>query len=478
MTIFSSLAAIALISAQSDTPQLEAGTPDEVRPRLEAALNTLEADGFSGFVAVTHHGEIVFEGSYGAANPETGAAFTRDTRIDMGSIVKSFTGMMAAALIDEGVLSPDMTLGQVFDDVPDDKANITLQQLLTHSAGFPGAVASDEEPLDRSELLRRAFDAPLRYEPGTSYQYSNTGFSLVAAIIETVTGRRYEDVLIDDFLLPAGITHTGYERSYDMANPPADMEFTQDGQMLHDVSWGGHAPGWALIGNGGMFTTVGDLIAWRQALNSGTLLPAEALRRAQTGYVREGADAPSYYGYGVVVEDSPLFGQIYWHNGGNNFLSAYWGEYADTGYAVFAATNQLEIDADRAALAATAAIFDAQLRMQSNEPDDWPEPDLNSTPAGQLASDYLRALSSDEAGRQLFVETRMSDALQAVATMDGHLAMFQDIAETVDGRSPAGMRLNDDVIALRFEGVPTVVLEIGFETDGERVLMSGLGITD
>ncbi|MEQ9469335.1 MAG: serine hydrolase domain-containing protein, partial [Roseitalea porphyridii] len=279
MTIFSSFAVAALLTAQASEPRFDADPPDIVVPRLETAFDALEADGFSGFVAVTHNGEIVFESGYGAANPETGAAFTRDTRIDMGSVVKTHTGLMAAQLIEDGVLDPDMTLGQYFEDVPADMADITLHQLLTHSAGFPGGVASDHEEIDRDELLRRAFNTPLRYEPGTGYQYSNTGFSLVAAIIETVTGRSYEEVLLDDFLLPAGITRTGYTRSYDMDNPPVDMAYTVDGQSLHALAWGGHAPGWALIGNGGMFTTVGEMIAWREAVNAGEVVSAAALGR-------------------------------------------------------------------------------------------------------------------------------------------------------------------------------------------------------
>ena len=205
MTIFSSFAVAALLAVQTGEPRFAADPPEQVVPRLEAAFDALQAQGFSGYVAVTHEGEIVFERGYGAANPQSGAPFTRDTRIDMGSVVKTHTGLMAAQLIEDGVLDPDMTLGQVFENVPEDKTNITLHQLLTHSAGMPGAVASDDEPIDRDEFLRRAFAAPLRYEPGTAYQYSNTGFSLAAAIIETVTGRRYEDILLDDFLLPAGI---------------------------------------------------------------------------------------------------------------------------------------------------------------------------------------------------------------------------------------------------------------------------------
>lgn len=479
MTIFSSFAVAALLAVQTGEPRFAADPPEQVVPRLEAAFDALQAQGFSGYVAVTHEGEIVFERGYGAANPQSGAPFTRDTRIDMGSVVKTHTGLMAAQLIEDGVLDPDMTLGQVFENVPEDKTDITLHQLLTHSAGMPGAVASDDEPIDRDEFLRRAFAAPLRYEPGTAYQYSNTGFSLAAAIIETVTGRRYEDILLDDFLLPAGIEQTGYDRSYDMAQPPADMAFTADGQALHEVAWGGHAPGWALFGNGAMFTTIGEMIDWRAAIHAGELFTPTALERAQTPYVREGANAPSWYGYGTVIENSPDFGRIHWHNGGNGYESAYWGEYADADYAIFVATNQLEIDGDHAAMAATGAIFGVELQMSGPPDGDWDDVDLEAGPRTRLVGEFLTMIrSGSDEPRRAFVETRMIDGLRDVAPMEGHLSMFDEVAAMIGDREPAGMQITEETVLLRYDGSPPLVLEIGVELDGETAVMTGLGLTD
>lgn len=478
MTVISSLLALAL-AAQSTPERIEAGPPEEVVPRLEAAFAALESDGFSGVVAVTYQGEVVFEGGYGAANPETGAPFSTDTRVDMGSIVKSFTGMVASQLIEDGVLSPDMTLGEVFEDVPEDKADITLHQLLTHSAGFPPAVASDSDSINRDTFLERAFASTLLFDPGTDYQYSNTGFSIAAAIIEARTGRRYEDILLDDFLVPAGITETGYARTYDLANPPADMSYDVRGRALHDTAWGGGAPGWALIGNGGMFTTINDLVSWRNAVNSGALMSAEARQRQQTGHVREGAGAPSDYGYGVVVEGHPQFGRIFWHNGGNGYETAYWGEYADTGYAIFVATNQLAINGDHAAMAATGAIFGVELRMATGPDIEWDEVDFTAGPAEMMAEAWLTAVQSgDDAARRAFIESTMAPELFAFASMEDHLGMFEQVAGVLDGRSPAGMHVGTEAIALRFEGEPPVTIELGYVLEDGAARLNGLMLTD
>lgn len=477
MTVISSLLALTL-AVQPAPERIDSGLPIEVVPRLEAAFDALNAEGFSGVVAVTYNGEIVFEGGYGAANARTGAPFSIDTRVDMGSIVKSFTGMVAAQMIEDGDLNPDLTLGEVFDDVPADKAGITLHQLLTHSAGFPPAVASDAEEIGRDEMLERAFASELRYEPGTDYDYSNTGFSIVAAIIEMRTRRSIEEVVIDDFLAPAGITHTGYTRVYDLAAPPDDMAYSA-GRPLHDIVWGGHAPGWALFGNGGMVTTLRDLVAWRNAMNAGEIVSAAALDRQQTGYVQEGAGAPSEYGYGVVVEEHPQFGRIVWHNGGNGYQSAYWGEYTDTGYAIFAATNQLTIDADRAAMAAVGAIFDVELSLASSPDADWAEPDFTAGPAEAMAGAWVEALlSGDAAFREAFVETHMSEGLRDFASMEDHLGMFDQVAGAIAGRQPSGLHAGTDMIALRFAGEPPVTVELGYEMSDGRAVMNGLGLTD
>lgn len=484
MTIFSSLVLAAALQGAALPGPLDAAPPAEVSARLDNAYDALRDAGMSGMVIVTHNGEIIHEATFGSANPETGAAFTRNTRIDMASIAKSFTGMMAARLITDGRLSADDTLGDFFESVPADKARITLHQLLTHSAGFPGAVASDEEQIDATALLERAFAADLLFEPGTRYHYSNTGFTIVAAIIEQVTGQAYEDLLLDSFLLPNGIENTGYTRRYRAEDLPDDLAYTQDGTPLHMSSWGGSQPGWALIGNGGMFTSLAELIAWRNAYNDHALVSPEARTLQQTGYVQEGDGAPSHYGYGVVVEDHPQFGRIYWHNGGSGVFSAHWREYAESGYAVFAASNTARVDADAAMLAATGGIFGVTLQIGSQvSDDDWDMVDFNHNAATRLAGDFLElSRSGTEADRQVFVETRMSQELRSMAPMSGHIGMMDQVGRDVGAMTPTGMVIDavESVVRVRVESDDgqVMILEFHHESEGDTALMSGLGITD
>jgi len=484
MTIFSSLLLAATLQATEPPERFEPGTPSEVAARLPAAYEGIAEAGFSGIVVVTHDGEIIHEAAFGAANHATGEAFTTSTAIDMASIVKTYTGMMAAQLIADGRLSPDDTLADFFPQAPDDKAAITVHQLLTHSSGLPGAVASDEEAIDTAALLERSFAADLLFEPGTRYHYSNTAFSLVAAIIEQVTGASYEDYLLDEYLHPAGIRHTGYGRVHDTGNPPSDLAWTMAGAPVFASSWGGPDAGWALVGNGGLVTTIDDLIAWRNAYNAGELISAEARAIQQSPYVREGDGAPSQYGYGVVVEDHPQFGRAFWHNGGSGPFSAHWREYEGTGYAIFAAANTLRVDADTAMLAATGGIFGVQIQIENRaETADWDAVDFDRNAATRLAGDFLDlAQGGTEANRRAFVENRMIQGLQDVAPMEGHFGMMDQIGEIASGMTTTGMVEDSDdgmvLIRLEAEDGQVMILEVGFEVVDGAPLMSGIGITD
>lgn len=185
--------------------------------------------------------------------------------------------MLAAQLISDGTLSADLRLDEVFDNVPADKAGITLHQMLTHAAGFPGGVGDDLAEEDFDTFLANAFAAPLRFEPGTDYYYSNVGYSLAAAIMERATGQSYE-VLLRDRLMSVGIDHTGYQAAFDGER----AVHLEDGRDVAEASWGGHPPNWNLIGNGGLVSTAPDMLAWRQAWSTGELISPQARDLGQT----------------------------------------------------------------------------------------------------------------------------------------------------------------------------------------------------
>ena len=337
--------------AQSPAPQ----TFQAAQPRLEAHFQSLVSEGFTGAVILAQDGEIIWSGTAGLADPSQGRTIDLHTQFDIASVTKTLTGMMAADLIAQGVLSADTRLGEVFDDAPEPFASITVHQILTHSAGLVDVVGEDQEILSPAEQRARLYQTELMYAPGEGYRYSNLGYSLAAQIIEAMTGQAY-DALLQDYLAPVEGRTIGYQSVYESRQA---IVF-EDGETLASVSWGGPQPGWNLIGNGGLASSAHALMAWRLAYESGRIVSEDAVRIAHQPYQAEDAQGRSHYGYGLVVEDSPALGRIYWHNGGARRFNSHWRSYADQGVTIVVLANQWEVSADRMVANLSGAYFQAR----------------------------------------------------------------------------------------------------------------------
>lgn len=344
--------------AQESAPSLRPA--DTVGDALLTKTEEFAERGFSGFLMIEKGGEWALFYPMGAAEPGTGRAYDADTQIDIGSIAKTFTGLAMATLMAEGKVAPDQTLADWFDEVPQDKAGITVHQLLTHTAGLTEYVGGDRQTLDRDGFVQKAFDAPLRFAPGERYFYSNTGFSLAAAIIEKASGKAYEDYLVDDVLKPLGLTSTGYYRVYD----PARADVSSAGDAVAQASWGGLDPvSWNLVGNGGLVSSARDLLRLATLIRSGGIDPA--VRDLWIGpHVSEGA--PGFnYGYGIGVVDGP-FGREIWHNGGNPHFQSEWRLIEKDGLTVIVHRNGGDVPMEDVVMAALETAYGVRLAMETD----------------------------------------------------------------------------------------------------------------
>ena len=317
--------------------------------KIDAFMSRLERLGFSGAIIVGKDGNVILQKAYGFADPESKRAYTIDTASTVGSITKQFTAAAILALEEEGKLSVSDPITKYFKDVPPDKSAITLHQLLTHSAGFPGAIGDDEEPTGRDEFIRRAMSRKLPFAPGSAYEYSNVGFSLLAAIIEQITGGSYERYLHDRLFVRAGMEHTGYV--IPKWNPAKLARGVRDGELVppFEGSWAADGPYWHLRGNGGIMTIPADMFRWHLALLGDKVLSAASRKKLFTPYVKEG-DAPSSYAYGWAIFPLPNGHQLIAHNGGNGIFAADFRRYIDDGVVIFITSNVSErpsIAADR-----------------------------------------------------------------------------------------------------------------------------------
>ena len=147
------------------------------------------------------------------ADRAAGVSAGCDTVYDIGSLTKQFTAAAVVKLEMLGRLDVHQPISDWLGPVPADKAGITVQQLHTHTAGLVDALGDDYQPLTHRQLVTRALASPLRAAPGTSYHYSNVGYSLLAVIIERASGTSYERFLARHLFRPAHMTQTGWSRA-------------------------------------------------------------------------------------------------------------------------------------------------------------------------------------------------------------------------------------------------------------------------
>jgi len=161
------------------------------------------------------------------------------------------------------------------------------------------------------------FALPLRFEPGKRYEYSNAGYSILAAVIEQVGEKDYEAFLVEKLFEPAGMKETGfllpdYERERLAVGYRGEERW---GIMLDDM-YHDDGPSWLLRGNGGVYSTTEEMHRWVRALAAGTVLSADSVEQMWTPYVDESnGSGESFYGYGWAIIETPGGDKVVWHNG-------------------------------------------------------------------------------------------------------------------------------------------------------------------
>ena len=242
-------------------------------------------DRFSGSVLVAHKGRIVLNKGYGMANYELGVPNSPETKFRLGSVTKQFTAMAILQLEERGKLKVTDTVKSVFPDYPGGE-KITIHHLLTHTSGIPNFTDSPDYlktqtlPSPVLQTVERFKNLPLDFAPGERFSYSNSGYILLGAIIEKVTGRPYEEYVRENIFRPLGMEGTGYDHAETLLkNRASGYEFPAD-EMANATYIDMSIPHAA----GALYSTVEDLYKWDRALDTDKLLSPAAMTRLFTPF--------------------------------------------------------------------------------------------------------------------------------------------------------------------------------------------------
>ena len=274
---------------------------------------------FSGTALVVTGGRTVFEKNYGSAVQEWQIPVSADTKFRIGSMTKQFTAALILLLEEDGRLSLSDSVAKYVTDAPPSWKQITLANLLGQTSGIPefmaGRQAAEWSMSARShaEILTFIERGAMEFSPGTRYEYSNSNYEVLGAIIEKVTGRPYAEVLSERILKPLGLSDTGVDTDEAIVTKHADGYRNTDSGFARARS-GSMSVAWSA---GGMYSTTHDLAKWEQALYTGTLLRVASRNRMTT---------PGLGSYGLGIEISQVDGQPVYRHGGsidgfNSFMS-------------------------------------------------------------------------------------------------------------------------------------------------------------
>jgi CubicO group peptidase (beta-lactamase class C family) len=290
---------------------------------------------FSGAVLIAQHGKPVVSQANGFANRQQKLPNALDTKFNIGSVGKTFTAVAIAQLAEEGKLSFDDPIGKHLSGFPAEVADrITIDQLLTHTSGLGDVFVrwhpTAPSPLDVSDLLGRIVTEPLEFEPGSRFGYSNSGFVVLGAIVEAVSGQDYYDYVRTRVFRPAAMTQTGWYR-------PDQVRNMAHGYARVDAS------GMLVAGNpsGGAYSTVGDLFRFAQALLKHRLLSPQMTKIVLAGKVDTPRPGPAQTRYGYGFEEELRNGvRIVGHGGGEPGIEAQLRILPALGYTIIVLTNQ------------------------------------------------------------------------------------------------------------------------------------------
>jgi CubicO group peptidase (beta-lactamase class C family) len=332
-------------------PALTAMAGDRTSKFEEYMDACVQVNHFSGVVLVSQDGETLFAKGYGLANAEHQVANTTRTKFRLGSITKQFTAMAILILQERGRLKLEDPVGKYIDGAPKAWEGVTIHHLLTHTGGVPSYTDDPDYrkkmmmPETVKGMIARFRDKPLDFKPGEKFHYSNSGYFLLGAIIEKLSGKSYEAFLKEAIFDPLGMKDTGYDHAATVLIGRASG-YNHDGDGLKNAEYLDMAQPYSA---GSLYSTVEDLARWDRALADGRLISKES-------YTKMFTPAKNNYAYGWMVTTAKGRKEVQ-HGGGINGFATEILRYPDQKLCVVVLCNVLPNNPGRVAHDLTAIAF-------------------------------------------------------------------------------------------------------------------------
>lgn len=337
--------------------------------RIDAFVNARHKyQNFNGNVLVAENGRVVYQRSIGFADLRSRRVLTSESVFNLASISKQFTAAAIMLCRERGLLSLDDPLSKYLPEVP--YYGINLRQMLTHTSGLPEQNElmykywTSADPITNRDMLEYLikYKPPIAFKPGESFKYCNTNYSLLAFVVEKVTGQTFQQFVTANIFAPLKLRHTSFLNPKPgnyrtIPNQTENYIFDHETkQMLPPEEipqWKKAVPLTGLVGAGNIHSTTSDLLKWQESLNNATILKRESIREMETPHVQANVDGSDAYGYGLAIksihDDTKIF-----HNGGT---LGYWNSlqhFKKTNRTIIVLTNN---ESEKSLANAIAAIL-------------------------------------------------------------------------------------------------------------------------
>ncbi len=301
---------------------------------------------FNGAVLVAADGNVIFKKGVGLANMEWDVPNSPDTKFRVGSVTKQFTAALILQLAEQGQIDLDDPITVYLPDYPAKSGDsVTIHHLLTHTSGIPSYTGLstmkefERKAFEPDSFITTFWNLDLEFEPGAEWRYSNSGYFILGAIIEKVTGESFADALRTRILSPLGLHETGYDQHGEILKNRA-TGYVKSGTGYERARYLDSSIPYAA---GMMYSTVEDLFKWDQSLYGGGPFKKDETKALWFGpHVDVPGDEKSGYGYGWFATEEKIGDiviDVTGHGGGiYGFTTTFW-RMPDDGHTIIVMDN-------------------------------------------------------------------------------------------------------------------------------------------